>query len=105
MFLYLLFFWYLDLFRHAGYVFKGVELQEFLYTKERFHKFLIVSACHNIDDDVCDALAASLGIPAELAREDLLEDYFGIHESAEYARDWYTFYQFDHEMYALGLVS
>ena len=78
--LYLFLSWYLDLFRHAGYVFKGLELQEPLYTKERFHKFLIVPACHNIDDDVCDALAASLGIPAELARELSYEEYSGIHE-------------------------
>ena len=103
MLFWIFFSWYLDLVRHATNVFKGAEL--IAPAEERFHKLFIVSVCDAIEDDVCDELASSFGMPTELARQSLLEDYFGINQHADYARDWYTFYQFDYEMYTLGLIS
>ena len=112
MFLYLLFFWYLDLFRHAGYVFKGVELQDALYTNRhagnvfkgvelqdalytryRFQKFLVVSACQH-ESEICQKVQAAFGIS-------LSEVYMF---ELSISSGWHRFYLLDFEMYG-GIVS
>ena len=93
-----LFSWYLDLFRHAGNVFKGVELHDPLYARDRFQKFLVVSACQH-ESEVCHKVQAAFGISSSEVFVDQNVEYSEISEFAELeSLDWYTFYRLDFEL-------
>ena len=79
--------------RHAGNVFKGVELHDALYTRYRFQKFLVVSACQH-ESEVCQKVQAAFGIS-------LSEVYMF---ELSISSGWHRFYLLDFEMYG-GIVS